>query len=82
MVALKNIFVFRGRKGLVWAGQYAEGDRFSLIQPSLSDYFINKTTRAGRCGLGMAPQDILFLPFNPVTLSMLDLYLETWLWSR
>ena len=81
MLALKYIFGFRRRKDLFWARQYAEWDLFSLIQPSLHDYFLKKTARAGRCGLGVAPKEILSLLFNPVNLKILDLYLETWLWS-
>ena len=58
----------------------AEEDRFSLIQPSLSDNFSNKTVRHGMFGLGMAPKEILSGLFNPFNLKILDLYLETWLW--
>ena len=32
-------------------------------------------------GLGMAPKEILSRPFNPFNLKILDLHLETWLWS-
>ena len=32
-------------------------------------------------GLGMAPKEILSRLFNPFNLKILDLYLETWLWS-
>ena len=51
------------------------------IQPSLSDNFSNKTVRDGMFGLGMAPKEILSRLFNPFNLKILDLYLETWLWS-
>ena len=81
MLALKHIFGFRRRKDLFWVRQYAEWDLLLLIQPSLPDYFSLKTARAGRCGLGVAPKEILSLLFNPVNLKILDVYLETWLWS-
>ena len=35
----------------------------------------------GILGLGMAPKEILSHLFNPFNLKILDLYLETWLWS-
>ena len=51
------------------------------IQPSLSDNFSKKTVRDGMFGLGMVPKEILSHLFNPFNLKILDLYLETWLWS-
>ena len=58
-----------------------QGDLFSPIQPSLSDNFSNKIVRDGMFGLGMAPKEILSRLFSPFNLKILDLYLETWLWS-
>ena len=55
--------------------------RFSHIQPGLSDNFPNKTVRDGMLGLGMAPKEILSRLFNSFNLKILDLYLETWLWT-
>ena len=51
------------------------------IQPSFSDNLSNKTVRDGVFGLGTAPKEILSRLFNPFNLKILDLYLETWLWS-
>ena len=44
-------------------------------------YFSNKIVRDGMFGLGMAPKEILSRLFSPFNLKILDLYLETWLWS-
>ena len=39
------------------------------------------TVTDGMFGLGMAPKEILSRLFNPFNLKILDLYLETLLWS-
>lgn len=46
----------------------------------ISDYLFNKTARAASCMVGVAPKEILSLVFNPVSLKILDFYLEMWLW--
>ena len=54
-----------------------EGDRFSPIQPSLSNSFSSNTVRDAMFGLDIALKEILPRLFNPFNLTILRLYMET-----
>ena len=54
---------------------------FLSVQSSLSDNFSNKLVRDMMFGLGVVLRETLSRLFSAFNLSILDLYLETWLWS-
>ena len=70
----------RASSHLLWKENLVKHQKVSKYYEygrSLSDNFSNKTVRDGMFGLGL----ILSHLFNPLNLNILDMYLETWLWS-
>ena len=70
----------RASSHLLWKENLVKHQKVSKYYEygcSLSDNFSNKTVRDGMFGLGL----ILSHLFNPLNLNILDMYLETRLWS-
>ena len=57
------------------------GSGIVTVLANLPDNFSAKTVTDKIFGLGMAPKEVLSRLFNLYNLKILDLHLETWLWS-